>query len=70
VSEPAEDDVTRRTRLAAERTWLAWWRSGIAAEGAPERVTACYGRSAAKRADVSSAMTAARWSNPAMLPRG
>jgi putative membrane protein len=26
-----EDDVTRRTRLAAERTWLAWWRSGIAA---------------------------------------
>ena len=28
---PAEDDVTRRTRLAAERTWLAWWRSGIAA---------------------------------------
>jgi uncharacterized membrane protein YidH (DUF202 family) len=30
VSESA-DDVTRRTRLAAERTWLAWWRSGIAA---------------------------------------
>jgi uncharacterized membrane protein YidH (DUF202 family) len=27
----ADDDVTRRTRLAAERTWLAWWRSGIAA---------------------------------------
>jgi putative membrane protein len=26
-----EDDITRRTRLAAERTWLAWWRSGIAA---------------------------------------
>ena len=25
------DDVTRRTLLAAERTWLAWWRSGIAA---------------------------------------
>jgi putative membrane protein len=25
-----DDDVTRRTRLAAERTWLAWWRSGIA----------------------------------------
>ena len=24
-------DVTRRTRLAAERTWLAWWRTGIAA---------------------------------------
>jgi putative membrane protein len=31
VSRPADDDVTRRTRLAAERTWLAWWRSGIAA---------------------------------------
>jgi putative membrane protein len=31
VSEPPEDDVTRRTLLAAERTWLAWWRSGIAA---------------------------------------
>jgi putative membrane protein len=31
VNEPADDDVTRRTRLAAERTWLAWWRSGIAA---------------------------------------
>jgi putative membrane protein len=30
VSQPA-DDVTRRTLLAAERTWLAWWRSGIAA---------------------------------------
>jgi len=27
----SDDDVTRRTRLAAERTWLAWWRSGIAA---------------------------------------
>jgi putative membrane protein len=31
VSDPADVDVTRRTRLAAERTWLAWWRSGIAA---------------------------------------
>ncbi|MGH2744250.1 MAG: DUF202 domain-containing protein, partial [Thermoleophilaceae bacterium] len=31
LSEPPEDDVTRRTLLAAERTWLAWWRSGIAA---------------------------------------
>jgi putative membrane protein len=30
VSDPADDDVTRRTQLAAERTWLAWWRSGIA----------------------------------------
>ncbi len=24
------DDVSRRTRLAAERTWLAWWRTGLA----------------------------------------
>ena len=24
-------DVTSRTRLAAERTWLAWWRTGMAA---------------------------------------
>jgi putative membrane protein len=30
VTGSADDDVTRRTRLAAERTWLAWWRSGIA----------------------------------------
>jgi putative membrane protein len=25
------DDVTRRTYLASERTFLAWWRSGLAA---------------------------------------
>ena len=31
MSGPADHDVTRRTLLAAERTWLAWWRSGIAA---------------------------------------
>lgn len=31
MDEPEPDDVTRRTLLAAERTWLAWWRSGIAA---------------------------------------
>ena len=23
-------DASRRTRLAAERTWLAWWRTGLA----------------------------------------
>jgi putative membrane protein len=31
VAEGAPDDVTRRTFLAQERTWLAWWRSGVAA---------------------------------------
>ena len=25
------EDATRRTRLANERTYLAWWRSGLAA---------------------------------------
>ena len=34
MSPPPDEDVTRRTRLAAERTWLAWWRSGIAASTA------------------------------------
>lgn len=29
--EPDVVDATRRTRLAAERTYLAWWRSGITA---------------------------------------
>ncbi len=26
-----DDDVTRRTRLANERTYLAWWRTGLTA---------------------------------------
>jgi putative membrane protein len=30
VNDPVDADASRRTRLAAERTWLAWWRSGIA----------------------------------------
>ncbi|MGH2906579.1 MAG: YidH family protein [Solirubrobacterales bacterium] len=34
----SEDDTadgpSRRTVLAAERTWLAWWRTGIAVSGA------------------------------------
>lgn len=34
MSDPELADVTRRTRLAAERTWLAWWRTGIAASAA------------------------------------
>jgi putative membrane protein len=31
VDRVAVEDATRRTRLAAERTYLAWWRSGVAA---------------------------------------
>jgi putative membrane protein len=31
VTDRTDVDATRRTMLAAERTWLAWWRSGIAA---------------------------------------
>ena len=34
MADTSDVDVTRRTRLAAERTWLAWWRSGIAASTA------------------------------------
>jgi uncharacterized membrane protein YidH (DUF202 family) len=26
-----EPEAPRRTQLAAERTWLAWWRTGLAA---------------------------------------
>jgi uncharacterized membrane protein YidH (DUF202 family) len=28
--EPHDEDATRRTHLAQERTLLAWWRSGLA----------------------------------------
>jgi len=31
MSEPGVEDATRRTRLANERTYLAWWRTGLAA---------------------------------------
>jgi putative membrane protein len=34
VTASEDTDVTRRTMLAAERTWLAWWRTGIAAAAA------------------------------------
>jgi putative membrane protein len=34
MSAGGDVDVTRRTLLAAERTWLAWWRSAIAAAAA------------------------------------
>jgi inner membrane protein YidH len=29
AGEPDVVDASRRTSLAAERTWLAWWRTGI-----------------------------------------
>jgi putative membrane protein len=31
MQEPELEDATRRTRLANERTYLAWWRSGLTA---------------------------------------
>lgn len=27
----SQPDASRRTHLAAERTWLAWWRTGLGA---------------------------------------
>lgn len=29
MREPGIEDATRRTRLANERTFLAWWRTGL-----------------------------------------
>ena len=31
MKEPGVEDATRRTRLANERTYLAWWRTGLTA---------------------------------------
>ncbi|HXB17081.1 MAG TPA: DUF202 domain-containing protein [Solirubrobacteraceae bacterium] len=31
AEEASTGDGTRRTALAAERTWLAWWRTGLGA---------------------------------------
>jgi putative membrane protein len=31
MPEPGVEDATRRTRLANERTYLAWWRTGLTA---------------------------------------
>jgi inner membrane protein YidH len=31
MTEPGIEDATRRTRLANERTHLAWWRTGLTA---------------------------------------
>ena len=33
MSEQTGVDATRRTRLANERTFLAWWRTALATEG-------------------------------------
>ena len=29
MREPGVEDATRRTRLANERTYIAWWRTGL-----------------------------------------
>ena len=31
VSTPSDLDQVRRTSMAAERTWLAWWRTALGA---------------------------------------
>jgi putative membrane protein len=31
VADPPANDVVQRTSMAAERTWLAWWRTALAA---------------------------------------
>ena len=31
MTEPGVEDATHRTRLANERTYLAWWRTGLTA---------------------------------------
>jgi putative membrane protein len=31
MNDPGIEDATRRTRLANERTYLAWWRTGLTA---------------------------------------
>jgi putative membrane protein len=31
MTEPPATDVVQRTSMAAERTWLAWWRTALAA---------------------------------------
>jgi putative membrane protein len=31
VAQPSDSGATNRTGMAAERTWLAWWRTALAA---------------------------------------
>jgi putative membrane protein len=46
---PAELDQDRRTSMAAERTWLAWWRTALGATAGALAV----GRFAPKLLDVA-----------------
>ena len=47
---PSELDQERRTSMAAERTWLAWWRTGLGATAGALAV----GRVAPQALDVAS----------------
>ena len=49
TSTPAELDQERRTSMAAERTWLAWWRTALGATAGALAV----GRFAPKLLDVA-----------------
>jgi putative membrane protein len=50
TSTPAGADVDQRTSMAAERTWLAWWRTALAATAGALGV----GRLAPELLDVAS----------------
>jgi putative membrane protein len=47
---PSDLDQERRTSMAAERTWLAWWRTGLGATAGALAV----GRIAPQALDVAS----------------
>jgi putative membrane protein len=49
VTSPSELDQERRTSMAAERTWLAWWRTALGATAGALAV----GRFAPKLLDVA-----------------
>ena len=49
MREPGVEDATRRTRLANERTYLAWWRTALAAFA----VSIGIGRVVPETADVT-----------------
>jgi putative membrane protein len=50
MSAPPATDVVQRTGMAAERTWLAWWRTALAATAGSLGV----GRLAPELLDVAS----------------